>query len=120
MIKRNFERLKAKKGKLTAADHPIIRNEEECYDSSLKAIQFAKNITAVYTSCIFLQKELQLFTNMLPLKDKRITAEVCVHHLHFTSDDYELSGNLIKCNPAIKHHTTVMHYGRVCWITGSM
>ncbi len=48
------------------------------------------------------EKELQLFTNMLPLKEKRITAEVCVHHLHFTSDDYERLGNLIKCNPAIK------------------
>jgi len=45
---------------------------------------------------------LQLFTNMMPLKDKRITAEVCVHHLHFTSDDYERLGNQIKCNPAIK------------------
>jgi dihydroorotase len=47
-------------------------------------------------------KELQLFTNMIPLKDKRITAEVCVHHLHFTSDDYTRLGNQIKCNPAIK------------------
>ena len=48
------------------------------------------------------EKELQLFTNLIPLKDKKITAEVCVHHLHFTSDDYERLGNLIKCNPAIK------------------
>jgi len=47
-------------------------------------------------------KELQLFTNMIPLEDKRITAEVCVHHLHFSSDDYATLGNLIKCNPAIK------------------
>jgi dihydroorotase len=45
---------------------------------------------------------LQLFTNLIPLKDKRITAEVCVHHLHFTADDYATKGNLIKCNPAIK------------------
>ncbi|MGZ8559487.1 MAG: amidohydrolase family protein, partial [Chitinophagaceae bacterium] len=48
------------------------------------------------------EKELQLVSNMLPLKEKRITAEVCVHHLHFTSDDYEKLGNKIKCNPAIK------------------
>src|SRR5205085_7316767 len=48
------------------------------------------------------EKELQLFGNMLPLKDKRITAEVCVHHLHFTADDYEKLGYKIKCNPAIK------------------
>jgi dihydroorotase len=47
-------------------------------------------------------KELQLFTNLLPLKDKRITSEVCVHHLHFTADDYAALGNKIKCNPAIK------------------
>ncbi|HMR91728.1 MAG TPA: amidohydrolase family protein, partial [Chitinophagaceae bacterium] len=47
-------------------------------------------------------KELQLFTNMLPLKEKKITAEVCVHHLHFTADDYARLGNKIKCNPAIK------------------
>ena len=46
--------------------------------------------------------ELQLFTNMVPLKNKRITAEVCVHHLHFTSEDYAELGNKIKCNPAIK------------------
>ncbi|MBL7750381.1 MAG: amidohydrolase family protein, partial [Chitinophagaceae bacterium] len=48
------------------------------------------------------EKELALFTNMFPLKQKRITAEVCVHHLHFTSDDYATLGNQIKCNPAIK------------------
>ena len=48
------------------------------------------------------EKELQLFTNLFPLKEKHITAEVCVHHLHFTSHDYERLGNLIKCNPAIK------------------
>jgi dihydroorotase len=48
------------------------------------------------------EKELQLFTNMLPISEKQITAEVCVHHLHFTADDYAQYGNLIKCNPAIK------------------
>ena len=48
------------------------------------------------------EKELQLFSNMMPLKEKRITTEVCVHHLHFTSNDYQRLGNQIKCNPAIK------------------
>ena len=62
-----------------------------------------KNITAGCTYFISsTEKELQLFTNMIPLKEKRITAEVCVHHLHFTGDDYERLGNQIKCNPAIK------------------
>ena len=103
LIKENFEKIKAKKGELTAADHPIIRNEDVCYNSSLYAIQIAKKYnTRLHILHISTEKELQLFTNLIPLKEKRITAEVCVHHLHFTSDDYERLGNLIKCNPAIK------------------
>jgi dihydroorotase len=92
---------------LTAADHPFIRNEDACFESSLYAIQIAKKYDSrLHILHISTEKELGLFTNMVPLKNKRITAEVCVHHLHFTSDDYAASGNLIKCNPAIKapHH----------------
>jgi len=103
IIKANFERLKASGKTLTAADHPIIRNEENCFESSLVAIQFAKKHNSrLHILHISTEKELQLFSNMVTLKDKRITAEVCVHHLHFTSDDYARLGNLIKCNPAIK------------------
>ena len=103
MIKENLQRLKAKKNVLEPSDHPIIRNEEECFESSFKAVQLAKKHgTRLHILHISTEKELQLFTNMLPLKDKRITAEVCVHHLHFTSGDYKKYGNLIKCNPAIK------------------
>ena len=103
MIKANFERIKAQKGILEPSDHPLIRNEEECFESSFKAIQFAKKHNSrLHILHISTEKELQLFTNMLPLEDKRITAEVCVHHLHFTSDDYARLGNQIKCNPAIK------------------
>jgi dihydroorotase len=103
MIRENFERLKEKKGTLTPSDHPIIRDAEECFESSFRAIQFAKKYgSRLHILHISTEKELQLFGNMLPLKDKRITAEVCVHHLHFTSDDYKDLGNLIKCNPAIK------------------
>lgn len=99
----NLKQLKATGKKLTAADHPIIRNEEVCFESSFKAIQFAKrNNSRLHILHISTERELQLFTNMIPLKDKRITAEVCVHHLHFTSDDYDRLGNQIKCNPAIK------------------
>jgi dihydroorotase len=102
-IRQNLERLKATGKVLTAADHPIIRNEEACYESSLYAIQIAKKYnTRLHILHISTEKELQLFTNMFPLKQKRITAEVCVHHLHFTSDDYARLGNQIKCNPAIK------------------
>jgi len=103
MIKANYERLKKEKGTLTAADHPLIRDEENCFESSFYAIQFAKKHNSrLHILHISTEKELQLFSNLLPLKDKRITAEVCVHHLHFTADDYAAKGNLIKCNPAIK------------------
>ena len=102
-IKRNLEKLKQQKAILQTSDHPIVRDEEACFESSFKAIQFAKKYnTRLHVLHISTEKELQLFGNMLPLKDKRITAEVCVHYLHFTSDDYEKLGNQIKCNPAIK------------------
>lgn len=103
IIKENFARLKAEKGTLEPSDHPIIRNEEACFESSFRAIQFAKKYgSRLHILHISTEKELQLFTNLIPLKQKKITAEVCVHHLHFTSDDYERLGNQIKCNPAIK------------------
>jgi dihydroorotase len=103
IIRRNFDLLKEKKGTLSPSDHPVIRDEEACFESSFRAIQFAKKHgSRLHILHITTKKELQLFTNMIPLKDKRITAEVCVHHLHFTSDDYKNLGNLIKCNPAIK------------------
>ena len=103
IIRRNFEQLKQKKATLSAVDHPVIRDEEACFESSFRAIQFAKKHgSRLHILHITTEKELQLFSNMVPLKDKRITAEVCVHHLHFTADDYTDLGNLIKCNPAIK------------------
>jgi dihydroorotase len=103
IIRHNYEKLKAAKPNLQPSDHPIIRNEEACYECSVTAIQFAKKYDSrLHILHISTERELQLFGNMLPLKDKRITAEVCVHHLHFTADDYERLGYKIKCNPAIK------------------
>ncbi len=103
IIKNNYERIKNERGELSAAHHPLIRDEEACFESSLTAIQFAKKYNSrLHILHISTEKELQLFGNMLPLKDKRITTEVCVHHLHFTADDYEQLGYKIKCNPAIK------------------
>lgn len=103
IIRRNYNRLKEEKNFLAPADHPVIRDEEACFESSLIAIQFAqKHNSRLHILHITTEKELQLFSNMLPLKEKRITAEVCVHHLHFTADDYENLGYQIKCNPAIK------------------
>jgi dihydroorotase len=103
IIRQQYEKIKAAKVNLDPSDHPLIRNEEACYESSVTAIQFAKKYNSrLHILHISTEKELQLFGNMLPLKDKRITAEVCVHHLHFTADDYERLGYKIKCNPAIK------------------
>ncbi len=103
IIKDNYERLKTEGITFSAKHHPIIRDDEACFESSLTAIQLAKKYNSrLHILHISTEKELQLFSNMLPLKEKRITAEVCVHHLHFTSDDYETLGYNIKCNPAIK------------------
>ncbi|MGZ8545577.1 MAG: dihydroorotase [Flavisolibacter sp.] len=103
IIAANFKRLKLAKAVLEPSDHPLVRDEEACFESSFKAVQLAKKHgTRLHILHITTEKELQLFTNMLPLADKKITAEVCVHHLHFTADDYSRLGNLIKCNPAIK------------------
>jgi len=103
IIKENYERINKEKGILTASDHALIRDDNACYESSLTAIQIAKKYnTRLHILHISTEKEIQLFGNMLPLKDKRITSEVCIHHLHFTSDDYDQLGYKIKCNPAIK------------------
>jgi len=103
LMQQNYERIKAEGRELTAADHPIIKDDIECFESSLVAIQLAKKHNSrLHILHITSAKELQLFSNWLPLQEKRITAEACVHHLHFTSDDYALLGNKIKCNPAIK------------------
>lgn len=99
--------INANKAKYAGADnasfHPLIRDAEACFASSFTAVQLAKKYnTRLHILHISTARELQLFTNMFPLADKRITSEVCVHHLHFTADDYARYGNLIKCNPAIK------------------
>ena len=103
IIKKNYEELLRLKRDLGPEDHPIIRDDTACFESSLVAIQFAKKYNSrLHILHISTEKELQLFSNMLPLRDKMITSEVCVHHLHFTSDDYAELGYKIKCNPAIK------------------
>ncbi len=103
IIKENYQRIKAAKHELSPSDHPLIRNENACYQSSAYAISLAKKYNSrLHVLHISSGKELELFTNQLPLAEKKITAEVCVHHLHFTADDYEKLGYLIKCNPAIK------------------
>ncbi|MCC6761904.1 MAG: dihydroorotase [Chitinophagaceae bacterium] len=101
VIKRNLDALQGIE--LTPQHHPVIRDVEACFESSFSAIQLAKkHNTRLHILHISTARELQLFTNMLPLSEKRITSEVCVHHLHFTADDYDRLGYQIKCNPAIK------------------
>lgn len=103
VIKENYRRLKNAKQVLSPSDHPLIRDENACYQSSSYAVSLAKKYDSrLHILHISTQKELELFSNAIPLKEKKITAEVCVHHLHFTADDYEKLGYLIKCNPAIK------------------
>lgn len=88
---------------MTAEFHPIIRDEQACLISSSLAVDLAKrNGTRLHILHISTADELALFRNDIPLKDKKITAEVCVHHLYFSADDYVALGNQIKCNPAIK------------------
>lgn len=83
--------------------HPIIRSEEACYLSSSMAVDLAKkHNTRLHILHISTEKETYLFDNTIPLKDKKITAEACVHHLWFCDEDYEQKGSLIKWNPAVK------------------
>lgn len=105
IIRENLQKFITEKGEdgLVPSDHPLIRNVEACFTSSLVAVQFAqKHNSRLHILHISTEKELQLFTNLILLEKKRITAEACVHHLWFTAEDYPKYGNLIKCNPAIK------------------
>jgi dihydroorotase len=89
--------------KATAALHPIIRNVDACYLSSSFAVGLAeKHGTRLHILHISTGKETGLFRNDIPLSEKKITAEACIHHLWFSDEDYERLGNLIKWNPAIK------------------
>ncbi|MGE0590846.1 MAG: dihydroorotase, partial [Cyclobacteriaceae bacterium] len=83
--------------------HPLIRSEEACYLSSSFAVDLAKKHgTRLHILHISTAKETALFDNSIPLKDKKVTAEACIHHLWFNDGDYDQMGTLIKWNPAIK------------------
>ena len=103
-IKNNLKKYADKYGDdIPIKYHPIIRSEEACYLSSSKAIELAKKTGArLHVFHLSTGKETDLFSNKTPLKDKKITAEVCIHHLWFTDDDYESKGTHIKWNPAVK------------------
>lgn len=104
MIRANANAVKQQYGEgVTAKFHPIIRSEEACYQSSSFAVELAKkHQTRLHILHISTAKELALFRNDIPLSEKRITAEACIHHLWFCDSDYDQKGNYIKWNPAVK------------------
>lgn len=104
-VQKNLAAYKEKYGEenLDATMHPLIRSEEACYLSSSKAVALAKKHQArLHVLHISTAKETQLFDNTIPLEEKKITAEACVHHLWFSDADYAEKGNFIKWNPAVK------------------
>jgi dihydroorotase len=103
-IKNNLAHYKEQYGDdIPVTVHHLIRSEEACYISSSKAIALAKKTGArLHVFHLSTAKEMELFTNKIPLEQKKITAEVCVHHLWFTDEDYKTKGNFIKWNPAVK------------------
>ncbi|WP_425234742.1 dihydroorotase [Ulvibacterium sp.] len=103
-IQRNLAQYKEQYGEdIPVQFHPSIRSEEACYLSSSKAIALAKKTGArLHVFHLSTGKETQLFRNDIPLKEKKITAEVCIHHLWFSDTDYKDKGTLIKWNPAVK------------------
>lgn len=103
-VRRNLELAKNQFGEhVPMSQHPIIRSEEACYRSSSMAVELAeKHNTQLHILHISTARELALFNASIPLGEKRITAEACVHHLWFTDADYEQKGSFIKWNPAVK------------------
>lgn len=103
-IQKNLDEAKYKFGEdIPIEMHPKIRSVDACYKSSSLAVELAKkHNTRLHVFHISTKKELQLFTNTKPLREKRITAEVCIHHLYFNSNDYKTKGTHIKWNPAVK------------------
>jgi dihydroorotase len=104
IIRHNMQLYREKYGEDVPVEcHPLIRSEEACYKSSALAVELAKKYnTRLHILHISTAKELELFDNKIPLKEKRITAEACIHHLWFSDADYKIKGNFIKWNPAVK------------------
>lgn len=104
LIKANLEEYKKIYGDdIPVKFHPKIRSEEACYDASSRAVAMAKKYgTRLHILHISTAKELELFDNSIPLEEKKITAEACIHHMWFAEEDYDTKGNRIKWNPAVK------------------
>ncbi|MEO8086454.1 MAG: dihydroorotase [Bacteroidota bacterium] len=103
-IRDNMEKFRLQYGEdVPMQFHPVIRSADACYKSSSLAVALAKKFNSrLHVLHISTAKELELFSNAIPLKEKRITAEACIHHLWFDDSDYAKLGSKIKWNPAIK------------------
>lgn len=104
IIRRNIEIYKSKYGdEAPASIHPLVRSAEACYKTSSQAAELASKYgTQLHILHLSTAKEISLFRNDIPLKDKKITAETCLHYLLFDDRDYEKKGMFLKCNPAVK------------------
>ncbi len=103
-IRNNIKKYKERYGEsIPFSYHPVIRNSEACYKSSSLAVELAsKHGARLHVLHLSTAKELELFSNAIPLSDKKITCEACIHHLWFTDKDYDKHGSMIKWNPAVK------------------
>jgi len=103
-IRTNLEKAQAQYGEdIPMSMHPLIRSEKACYLSSSTAVKLAKKYNSkLHVFHLSTAKETELFSNKKPLASKRITSEVCVHHLWFDDSQYDSKGSLIKWNPAVK------------------
>lgn len=104
IIRRNIDIYKSKYGDdAPASIHPLVRSAEACYKTSSEAAELASKYgTHLHILHLSTAKEIELFRNDIPLKDKKITAETCLHYLLFDDRDYEKKGMFLKCNPAVK------------------
>ena len=104
VIQQNIKAAKRQYGEeVPISEHPKIRSAEACFKSSSMAVELAKkHTTRLHDFHLSTKKEIELFNNTIPLEEKRITAEVCIHHLWFDEKNYDQKGTLIKWNPAIK------------------
>ncbi len=104
IIRRNMEMFKERYGdNAPTSIHPLVRSAEACYKTSSQAAELASKYgTQLHILHLSTAKEVSLFRNDIPLKDKKITAETCLHYLLFDDRDYDRKGNFLKCNPAVK------------------
>jgi len=104
IIQENIAKAKERFGEdVPISEHPNIRSEEACFKSSSFAVELAKkHDSRLHVFHLSTEKEIELFDNTIPLSEKRITAEVCIHHLWFDESNYQEKGTLIKWNPAVK------------------